>query len=103
MEFSFFSHFYSNQAQRCEVASWDEFVRSMRALSEAPGYKPPAGDYESEGSALLSPAIYSEDTVQRKNENVMGWDMVMLDIDQGFERLEDVINHFSFHENIIYS
>ncbi len=101
MQFSWFDGFYSNTAQKCEVNGWNEFVSTMQAMSTVSGYKPSMGDYE-RTQPLISPAIYGDNT-KRINDNVVGWDMVMMDIDDGIDNLERVVSHFNAFEYIIYS
>lgn len=103
MEFSYFSYFYDNKPKRCVAEGWNAFVENMRAISVVKGFKPPAGDYESDSSGLISPAIYSEDGVSRSNENVVGWDIVCMDIDDGIKDINQVLNHFSKYSYIVYS
>jgi len=101
MRFSYFNGFYSNTAQKCEVVDWDEFVTIMRAMSNVEGYKPAMGEYKRE-QPLISPAIY-EENIHRTNEAVVGWDMIMLDIDDGIDSLERIKQHFKPFNYIIYS
>lgn len=103
MEFSYYSHFYDNLPKRSSVADWDAFVDTMRTISDVPGFKPPAGDFESDSSGLISPAIYANDGDKRRNENVVGWDMVLMDIDDGVSDVNVVLNHFSKYSYIVYS
>lgn len=103
MRFSFFSNFFDNQAQPSECASWDEFVKIMYAMSKVEGYKPAAGDYESKSSPLISSGIYNPEIIKRCNNNILGWEMIMLDIDAGVDDINDVTNHFSVFNYIIYS
>lgn len=103
MEFSYFSNFYDNKPKRSFANSWEDFVENMRAISDVTGYKPPAGDFESDSSGLISPAIYATDGDGRRNENVVGWDMVCMDIDDGVNDLAKVKAHFSQFSYIIYS
>ncbi|AGG58204.1 hypothetical protein VPDG_00043 [Vibrio phage henriette 12B8] len=103
MEFSYFNYFYDNKPKRCDVIDWGEFADHMRAVSEVEGFKPPAGDFESKSSGLISPAIYAEDGVGRSNDNVVGWDMVCMDIDDGVKDINQVLNHFKQFKYIVYS
>ena len=102
IEFSYFSHFYDNMPQPCCCASWGEFVDQMEAISEVEGYKPSAGDYENK-QALISPAIYKEYGVKRANDNVLGWDILMMDIDDTSISLDDIMDKFKIFDTITYS
>lgn len=103
LEFSYFDHFYSNVPNLCKSDDWASFVNNMKAISEVSGFKPPAGDFESKSSGLISPAIYSADGQKRNNDNVIGWDIVCMDIDDGVNDLSQVTKHFAPFEYIIYS
>jgi hypothetical protein len=102
MKFSFFTGFYSNQPQLCEVANWDEFCSYMQAISEVTGYKPEAGDYE-RTQGLISGAIYANDTDKRSNDNVTGWDILVLDIDDTPKSLEFIMEKYKPFNYIMYS
>ena len=99
--FSFFSGFFSNQAQKCTEQSWDTFCTTMKRISEVEGYKPSSDDYENE-QPLISSAIYGENTT-RCNKNVIGWESIMLDIDDTTHTLEHIQNYFNDYNYIIYS
>lgn len=99
--FSFFSGFFSNQAQKCELDAWETFCDIMKQISEVQGYKPESDDYVNE-HPLISPAIYSND-VTRCNKNVIGWDCIMLDIDNTNKTLKEVQAYFEDYNYIIYS
>lgn len=101
MKFSWFSGFYENVAQKCEAKDWGEFVTIMKAMSDVEGYKPAMGDYQRK-QPLVSPAIYGDET-KRLNDNVIGWDFIMLDIDDGIDSLDLVKEHFKAFNYIIYS
>jgi hypothetical protein len=101
MKFSYFDGFYENIAQKCEVEDWVEFVTIMRAMSNVEGYKPAMGEFKKK-QPLISPAIYGDD-IHRSNDAVIGWDMIMLDIDDGIDSLELIKQHFKAFNYIIYS
>lgn len=103
MEFSYVSAFYDNKPDRCKVKNWEEFVIHMRAISDVDGYKPAAGQYDVDGSGLISPAIYQNDGDKRCNELVIGWDMICFDIDDGVKDIEVVRTIFKPFSYIIYS
>lgn len=103
IEFSYFNHFYDNKPQRCFMDSWGSFVTNLRATSDVTGYKPLAGESTENSTGLISPAIYKEDGMERNNNNVSGWDLAIMDIDDGINDIESVKKHFSFFNNIIYS
>jgi len=81
MRFSFFSSSFSNEPQTADMP-WDNFINTMRTISEVKGHKPYKGEYTEQG--MISSAIYAPNT-KRGNKNVLGWDMVLLDIDSGID------------------
>jgi hypothetical protein len=95
VRFSYFSGFYSDVAESCEVESWNDFVECNRKLSNVEGTKSPE-------HWLISSGIYG-DNKTRCNDNVIGWDIVMMDIDDGITNLDDICNKFSGYNYIIYS
>lgn len=99
--FSYFDGFYSTDSQLCELASWEQFIEYMEIISETTGYKPSPDESIKQG--LISSGIYNPDAPKRCNDNVIGWDMVMLDIDDGIDDLNIVMNHFKLFNYIIYS
>ncbi len=101
MRFSWYAHFFSNTPINCEEESWEDFVEILRVLSEKEGYKPDAGDYENK-FPLISSAIFG-DVLERANSNVIGWDMVMLDIDDGVKTLDEILAKFTPFKYVIYS
>lgn len=105
MRFSFVQNYFDNRPMRCECSDWNEFVERMRWLSEQTGYKPDPRkkEYDVASSPLISPAIYPEENMSRANDNVCGWDIVMMDIDSGVDDIEIVKNHFKHFKYIIYS
>ena len=103
MEFSYFNRFHSNEPNLCTANGWEGFIKDMRIASEVEGYKPAASDYTAPSSGLISPAIYGNDTDKRKNDNVIGWDIICMDIDTGVDELDVIIGHFSKFTNLIYS
>lgn len=102
MRFSYFDHFFSNQPHLCECSSWEEFVEYLRAISEVEGYKPASDDYERR-QGLISSAIYGKEGDTRKNENVIGWDMVILDIDNTDKSITEVAQIFKPYDCVFYS
>jgi hypothetical protein len=100
MRFSWFSGFYSNKPQQCDLPNWKSFVKVMRDISEVKGKKPESKSDKEQG--LISSAIYKSES-NRANENVLGWEMVLLDIDDGVQSLTEIQNHFSGYNSIIYS
>jgi len=98
MKFSFFNSNFSNTPQQAEM-SWNNFIKTMKTISQVKGHKPAKGEYSEQG--MISSAIYAPNT-KRANENVLGWDIVMLDIDSGIS-LDD-INKIKLNYNcLIYS
>ena len=103
MEFSYVSTFFDNMPSKCKVSNWQEFVDHMRILSDVEGYKPPAGDFESDSSGLISPAIYANKDDKRCNDLVIGWDMICFDIDDGVKDVASIQDIFKLFSYIIYS
>ena len=101
MRFSYFESFFSNTPQPCTLKSWDEFVYYMRSISDVVGYKPSPDDYDKK-QGLISPAIYAEGS-SRGNKNVLGWEMVMLDIDDCDISYADILGYFKGYDFIVYS
>ena len=101
MRFSWFNHFYDNDVQKYKTDSWDDFVSKMEMLSKVEGYKPSVGEYDKQ-QALISSAIYGTE-LKRANKNVIGWESLILDIDDGLDVLERIQNHFKLFSYIIYS
>ena len=101
MKFSYFDNFYSKHAHKCELSSWQDFVEHLRQISEVPGYKPAVGEYDKQ-QGLISSAIYGDD-IHRLNDNVIGWEILILDIDDGVDAMEQVLKKFSPFEYVIYS
>lgn len=99
--FSYFTGFYSKDPMVCELRTFDDFIKTMAAMSEIPGYKPSYGEYDKE-FPLISPAFY-KDGDTRLNENVIGWDMVMMDIDDGIDSVQTLRDHFRGFKYLIYS
>lgn len=101
MRFSYFDHFYDNVVQKCATKNWDEFVSIMGAMSKVDGYKPVVGEFDKK-QPLISSAVYG-DECKRANKNVIGWESLILDIDDGLDVLERIQNHFKLFNYIIYS
>lgn len=75
MRYSLFKDLQGKVPLMIEKDSWDDFVMEMVEFAEE--------EYESKDDAMLmSSAIYGENS-NRNNDNVIGWDMLMLDIDSG--------------------
>lgn len=102
MRFSYFTGFYSNEPQLCEVSDWGEFCAYMQVISEIEGYKPDHGDYE-RTQGLISGAIYANDGDKRSNDNVIGWDILILDIDDTSKSLEFIMEKYKPFNYIMYS
>ncbi len=100
LRFSYFSGYFSNQAEPCQMDSWEEFCDYMRSISNVEGRKPESGERHSLG--MISGAIYGDDT-KRCNDNVLGWDLVILDVDDGIRDIKEVQNHFDGYDYLIYS
>jgi hypothetical protein len=101
MRFSYFSHFFSNQPENITLSGWDEFISIMHAISDVEGYKPASDDYENK-QALISAGIY-EGEDKRTNDNVIGWDILLLDIDDGVESLDHIRGIFNPFNYLMYS
>ena len=107
LRFSWFSGFYENKATNVHTKDWDEFVTMLRALSNVKGYKPAFGELEKK-FPLIYPAIYAEKTENGKenhrlNANVIGWDLIMVDIDDHVDDLQQIRDKFKPFNYIIYS
>lgn len=100
LKFSWFHSFRTKYSESCEC-SWDSFVSILNAYSQVEGYKPNIDDYQVT-QPLLSPAIYG-DNKKRSNNNVLGWDIAMMDIDDVDVDLEYIQEHFKDYNYIIYS
>ena len=102
MEYSYFTHFFDNEPDLCHSDSWEMFVDTMRQISEVVGYKPSAGDYENR-QGLISSGVYANQGDMRSNDNIIGWDMVVLDIDDSDKTLDYIQNKFKAFNYIMYS
>lgn len=102
IEFSYFWHFRDRIPDRCVSEDWYSFVSILKKLSDVVGYKPSSDDLENK-QALISPAIYANDGDTRKNSNVIGWDIVVLDIDDTKLSLEEIEEKFKLFNFVAYS
>lgn len=102
IRFSYFDGFYSNRPHLCACASWEEFCAYMRAISEVEGYKPASDEYDKQ-QGLISGAVYGNEGDKRCNENVIAWDMMMLDIDNTTKSLAEIAQVFRPYDCIFYS
>lgn len=67
-----FSTLYDNSTKnRVDFKSFEDFESVLFHLSTIVGYKPKKGEYVTNSSPLISPAIYSGGT--RANQNVLEW------------------------------
>lgn len=93
MRYSLFSNVKS-KIPLVEECTWEELVCFLVECT--------AEEYDDKLDAMLiSPAVYDGDFL-RCNENVMGWDFVMLDIDNGIS-VHEMIGRLNGLEYFIYS
>ena len=102
MEYSYFYGFYSNQPQLCYSETWEHFCETMKAISEVEGYKPTHKEYD-KTQGLISSAIYANEDDKRTNDNVTGWDILILDIDDTDKSLSQINTIFQHFDRIFYS
>ena len=102
MRHSYFYGFYSNQPYLCFANDWFEFCETMRGLSEVSGYKPSPKEYD-KYQGLISAAIYQNEYDFRANDNVVGWDLLILDIDDTNKNLDEINDIFSSFHRLFYS
>ena len=102
MRYSYFYGFYSNLPQLCYSETWEDFCETMRVISEVEGYKPSSTEYD-KTQGLISGAIYGNETDKRANDNVIGWDLIILDIDDSDKTLEEIDVIFGSFHRMFYS
>lgn len=98
-----FNSIFDNKTHRTmSFPTWEKFEKLLYELSKRPGYKPKRGERKN-GSPLITPASFTENTT-RANKNVVSWcGWVALDIDDYEETFEDVIQTFKGHHFVCYS
>jgi len=99
MRFSYFQSFFSKTATPVTLA-WDKFISNMKSISIIKGHKPSKDEYTQQG--MISSGIYADNTA-RGNKQVIGWEMVMLDIDDCSLELSEIISKFQNYNTLIYS
>jgi hypothetical protein len=99
-----FKNIFDNKTHRKMVFdSWDRFENLLYKLSKQSGYKPKKGEKTKGSSPLISPAVYSEDSV-RRNVNVTKWARwCALDVDEYEGDFESAWNVFKPYNHICYS
>jgi hypothetical protein len=106
MEYSltlFPSIFDNRTHRRMNFSSFDGFTALLHKLSKQTGYKPKKGETVKGSSPLISPAVYSEDSV-RRNVNVKKWARwCALDVDEYDGSFEDAWKIFHPYKHICYS
>ena len=98
-----FKSIFDNKTHRSmRFSNWDKFEELLYALSGQPGYKPKKGEM-TQGSALISPAMFKKDDL-RRNANVIGWGgWAALDVDDYDTSFEDAIEVFKKNRFVCYS
>ena len=104
IEFTLFRSAFDNKTHRRAELEWDKFVEFLEALSQEPGYKPAKGELGVKGSPLISPAVFTKDSL-RRNVNVLywgGWCAIDIDEYEG-KKPSQIVESFAAYENVIYS
>lgn len=98
-----FKSIFDNKTHRnMEFKSWGGFEDLLYSLSEQPGYKPKKHERR-DGSPLITPASFAQNTT-RKNDNVVSWGgWVALDIDSYEGSFENAASIFTPYTHVCYS
>jgi len=98
-----FKNIFDNKTHRkMDFKSWGAFEDLLYSLSEKPGYKPKK-DERKNGSPLITPACFAENTT-RKNINVLSWaGWAALDIDDYTGSFENAASAFNDYTHVCYS
>ena len=92
-----FKSAFDNRTHRCmDFDSWQDFVNLLTNLSQ----RPLTGK---QSAQLISPAVYEMGTT-RANKNVTEWGhWACVDIDEGVENVDEILDRFAGTRCIVYS
>tara|TARA_R110002153_G_scaffold89582_2_gene219200 strand:+ start:11016 stop:11948 length:933 start_codon:yes stop_codon:yes gene_type:complete len=98
-----FKSIFDNKTHRkMKFDSLESFEKLLYDLSKQPGYKPKKGEFK-DGSPLISPATFQQETT-RANRNVVSWNgWAALDIDDYEKSFEETLETFKTNYFICYS